>query len=121
MVASGFRQRIELGVSLVFQQINTTDQEFQLLQGNIQKALQPLESIPMVGGVLLTGISLTTAVDNFIQHGLGRTPTVFFIGNINASATVWSPVSATLNGASSNRFVLNLRCSANCTVSIWVN
>ena len=106
---------------MVFQQINTKDQDLQIIQANVQKALVPLESVPMVGGVLLTGISLTAAMDNFVQHGLGRTPTVFFIGNLNANAVVWSPASITLNGASSNRFVINLRCSANCTVSVWIN
>lgn len=81
----------------------------------------PLESVPMVGGVLLNGISLISGQDNIIIHGLGRTPVVFFVGNLNANAVVWSPTSASLSGASSNTSVINLRCSANCTISLWVN
>lgn len=106
---------------MTFQTINTSDQDLQIIQSNISKVIQPLENGPMVNGVLLKNISLTTAVDNLIQHGLGRTPVIFFIGNLNANAVVWSPVSTSLNGASANTSVINLKCSANCIVSIWIN
>lgn len=102
-------------------QINSQDQEIQLIQGNIQTALTPLENIPMVGGNLLRGISLTSGQDNLVQHGLDHTPIAFILAGINVDSRVWSPTSSSLNGASANRTVINLRCSTSCTISLWVN
>ncbi len=106
---------------MTFQQIITTDQNLQLVQNNINNALTPLQNQPMTNGVLLNGVSLITGQDNLIQHTLGRTPVIFFVGNLNADAVVWSQPSGSINGASSNATVINLRCSANCQISLWIN
>ncbi len=105
----------------MLQKLPTSDQDLSLVQDNVDRALTPLQNVPMVGGNLLRGISLLSAQDNLIQHGLDHAPVVFFIGNQNVDTRVWSPTTATLSGASSNRTVINLRCSTTCVVSVWVN
>lgn len=106
---------------MTLKQINSNDQEIQLIQGNIQTALTPLENMPMVGGNLLVNISLISAQDNLVRHGLGHTPTLFLIGNQKVDTRVWSPTTATLSGASSNSTFINLRCSTTCVVAVWIN
>jgi hypothetical protein len=104
-----------------FKQIITQDQDIQLIQSNIISSLTPLENQPMVGGNLLFNVSLTSAQDNLIEHGLNHAPVIFFIGNQNVDTRVWSPATISLNNASSNRTYLNLRCSTSCIVAVWVN
>lgn len=104
-----------------FTKIQFEDQPISLFQDNVGNALIPLQAMPMVGGVLISNISLVTAQDNFVKHTLGRFPFIFFIGNLNAQSTVWSPASTDLNGKNWNNSVINLRCSANCIVSMWIN
>ncbi len=99
--------------------IQTTDQEIQLIQDNVDKALTPLQSIPMVGGAVVS-TSLISGQDNLIRHGLGRLPKLFLVGNLNANSVVWSPDTSTLNNASSDSIFINLRCSSDCTISLWV-
>lgn len=101
--------------------INFKDVPISLFQDNVETALRPLEAIPMVNGVLLTNIDLLSGQDNLVRHGLGHAPQVFFIGNQNVDTRVWSPATAALNGASSDRTFLNLRCSTTCRVAVWVN
>jgi hypothetical protein len=101
-----------------FKRIQTSTQEVQLIQDNIATALQPLEAMPMVGGNLVTA-DLVTGQDNLVRHGLGRKPKLYLIGNLNVDATVWSPVATSMNSSSDATFI-NLRCSADCTVSVWV-
>ena len=101
--------------------INFQDVPISLFQDNVADALRPLEAIPMVNGNLLTSIDLIAGQDNLIRHGLGHAPTVFFIGNQNVDTRVWSPGTAVLSGAASDRTFLNLRCSSTCNVAVWVN
>jgi hypothetical protein len=115
------------------QRVQTSDQTMSLMQDFTDKALQPLQNIPMVGGNLLLGpnpnattgifrgISLVSGVDNLIRHGLDHMPTIFFVGNQNVDTRVWSPTTASLSGASADRTYINLRCSTTCVVALWIN
>lgn len=104
-----------------FQQIITTDQVLQLIQSNVNNALTPLQANPMTGGVLLKKIALISGQDNLIQHTLGRTPAIFFIGNLDSNSTVWSPASPSLGGTNSSATLINFRCSSNCSIAVWIN
>jgi hypothetical protein len=98
---------------MALKRINSSDQDLQLVQDNVDSALTPLQAAPMNGGVVLDNISLITAQDNNVQHTLGRVPKIFFFGNLNANAVVW--YSALTSS------VITLQCSANCSITLWIN
>lgn len=89
------------------------NKDLQLIQDSTNQALTPLQAMPMVGGVLLSDLTLTAAQDNIITHGLGHIPTLFLIGNLNVSTTVWSTASTTST--------ITLRCSTSCSAALWIN
>ncbi len=101
--------------------INFQDTPTALFQDNVAAAVEPIEQAPLVAGVLLMSITLTSAQDNLVRHGLGHTPTFYLTGTPNADTRIWSPVSTSLSGASANSTFINLRCSTTCVVSIWVS
>lgn len=97
----------------VFSSINTPDKNLQLIQDNITKTTTPLLAMPMVGGNTLTGIALVAGQDNQVPHKLGRTSQYFIVIQQSADSTVWQ--------VSANSTYIVLRCSADCTVGLWVN
>lgn len=104
-----------------FKRIITDDKNLQLVQDNIDAALIPLQSNLMTGAKVINNVSLTSGQDNLIPHQLGRTPVIFFIGNLKLNSVVWSPVTTTLSGSNWSASQINLRCSTSCVVTLWVN
>ena len=105
----------------MLKQINTGDQNLQLIQGNIDTELTKLQASPMFPGNVLTNITLISAQDNLIQHGLGRPAKYFIVIMKQVNSDVWSPTSSTLSNKNSDFTYINLRCSTTCIVSVWVN
>jgi hypothetical protein len=93
-------------------QINTQDQNLQLIQGNVADAIAPLEKSPLTGGVFISALFLSIGT-NKVAHLLGRTPTRWAIMDLNASATIYR--------LSWDDKFLTLQSSTDCTVSLWVN
>lgn len=91
----------------------TSDRDLQLIQDNVANALAPLQAQPMVGGNVVTSVSLTTST-TAVPHGLNHTPQYFSILDLTANATV------SRAQASDSRFIY-LKASASCTATVWVN
>lgn len=106
---------------MALKQINTDNQELELVQDNVAEALTPLQNVPMVGGNMLQGVSLVAGQDNLIRHGLDHAPFFFIVSNIKLNSNIWSPASSAIANKSSNPTYINLWCSNNCTISVWVN
>lgn len=104
-----------------FSKINTPDQNLNLVQDNVDKALVPLQQIPMVGGNVLSGVSLLSGQDNLVPHKLGRAVQYFIIMSLNAQSIIWTQAASALKNQSTDNIYINLRTSANCTATIWVN
>lgn len=104
-----------------FTKINFDDSDISRFQDNVERAIAPLQAVPMVGGNVLTDVVLTSGQDNLIRHGLDHVPQYFIVVKIQANSNIWSPNTATLSNANASRIYLNLRCSTTCTVSVWVN
>ncbi len=111
-----------------FTQLNTPDNLLNRVQNNIKNSFNNVSMGPFISGNLIKYVDLVAGKDNLIQHGLGSTPDVFVICQLNANAVVWSPLTASLSppsgnpaSASSNSILINLWCSVNCTVSLWVS
>lgn len=104
----------------MLKKVQTSDQTLSLVQDFVDQALTPLQKSPLTGGRILPDITLTTGVDNLVPHFLGYVPRLVLPMIPNVSTTIWSPITATLNGTSASSEVINLRCSATCVVNIWV-
>jgi hypothetical protein len=97
---------------VALQKINFGDQNSRLIQDNVDAALTKLQNGQFVGGQSLGSVSLKAASDNVISHALGYSP-VFVITSLpNVQSTVWNTAKTTNN--------VTLKCSADCTVSLWV-
>jgi len=104
-----------------FKTINTQDKNLQLIQDNVAAAIAPIQRSPLIGGVLLLNVSLKAGQDNLVQHTLNRMPQIIIPGIPSVNTTIWSPASSSIGNQSSNSQYVNLCCSSNCTVSVWVN
>lgn len=93
--------------------INFQDKDLQLIQDNVNQALVALQQSPFIGGNLLKSVVLSSSGNNAVAHGLQRVPTVWVLCGNNANSVVWA--------TSQDTGFLNLSCSANCTVTLWVN
>lgn len=102
-------------------QINTSDKDLQLIQSSVAQVVDPIEKKPFVKGNLVTNVALVTGQDNLVSHGLGSNVTTWAVASLKNNAIVWEEATAKLGGASANDKFINLKCSANCTLSIWVN
>lgn len=127
----------------MFKKILSQDQTLNLVQSNIETALIRIQKSPFATGQMVSlttrvnnqttttqKLTLTAGQDNLVAHNLGAPPNYWIITRMlptsNAAADVWEFPTATLadvNGVSqsTSKLYLNLRCSANCTISLWVS
>lgn len=117
-----------------FTKVDFRDQSISLFQDNVDRALIPLQNSSLSGGQLLTSIvdnvsvkyvTLILAQDNILSHSLGYKPSLILFFAPNVDTRLWSPVVTTTsqtiqNGTNASTTQVNLRCSATCTVSVWV-
>ena len=95
-----------------FRRINTTDRDLILVQDNVANTFNPLTRVPILDGVLLTDIALSTVAAR-IEHTLGRIPLGYIVVMLNKNATVF--------GTESDSRLITLTSSANDTIcSLWV-
>lgn len=98
----------------LFQIIRTASDEINRIQDNLKLSLDPVLKLPITDGVFIQDLELVSGQDNPIAHKLGRKPVLWFLGGQNANANVWQV------STEQPDIYLNLRASANCTVSLWV-
>lgn len=104
-------------MKIQLKRIRTPDQTLQLIQDAVQQAFTSLQGLPFVGGQFLAGktsqtLALTAGQDNVFTHTLGYIPKVVLPFAPNVQAAIWV--------TSSSRTSVTLRCSANCSVQVWV-
>jgi hypothetical protein len=98
----------------VFRKIFTDDPLQQRLQDSIAQSFSQFEKLPQLDSVIVKDITLSAAVDNNVEHKLGREIVGWQVIRQNANAVVYE--SSTINTTPSS-FVI-LRTSATCKVSI---
>lgn len=94
--------------------VSTKVADLNKVQENVEAALTPIIACPLVNGLVLKNVELVSGQDNIVAHKLQRRPQGWFVVSPKQSATVWELTSAL---PASN---LNLRCSANVTLDLWV-
>lgn len=95
-----------------FKRIHLTDATLNRFQDNVSEAVNPLTQLPIVDGVLLGEIDLTSGASNEVPHKLQRMPRLWFLADIDAEATVWRTSWNTNN--------ITLQTSADCTIKLWI-
>ena len=99
-----------------FKKTYTENQELNNLQENIEEVIQPLVKNPLLDGLVLTDVVLTTGQDNRVDHKLGRKLLGWTVVGLNANAVIYDNQA---NNSLPNSTLL-LRTSANCTVKLYV-
>lgn len=92
--------------------VSSDNREINQLQENVEQVTSPIISKQIVDGILIRDISLTTGSIDIISHKLARKPVGYIIVKRSANSTIWD--------TAMNTSSMELNCSANVTVSIWV-
>jgi hypothetical protein len=89
-------------------------EEIKRLQDSVIRSVNPLCAVPLIDGVLLGPVNLTTTLTP-VNHGLGRQFIGWHVRRINANATVWEDFTWAQQKSS-----ILMRASSNCQVYLWV-
>lgn len=88
------------------------DEAFQLLQTKWKSILDPLLKNPLVDGLLLNGLDITSGT-TVINHRLGRKMQGWFVVDTDAGTDIY-------RSAPFNDKTLTLTSGTACVVSLWV-
>lgn len=99
-----------------FKRIRVIDQDLNAVQTNIQEYVEPLTDNPILDGVLIQNITLTAGTSTPVKHKLGRKPLGWVVVRKRAESTVWD----TQDNNELPTLTLELDCSANVTVDLWI-
>ena len=97
------------------QRINTTDRVINMIQDNVAKILEPVSSVPLNSGQILTNVALTTG-SNEVLHKLERKLVGWFIIRQRSAGTVYDTQDTNPNPS----IFLRLQASANINVDLFV-
>lgn len=99
-----------------FRAVRTRNDDVQELQSALQPFVQDVRSRQVVDGRIVSGIVLVTGQPNIVVHKLDREPVGYMVIRASAAANVYDAQASNITPAQT----LDLRTSANVTVSIWV-
>lgn len=101
---------------MAIKRIQTTDRLVLQMQTNLIEVLDPLVNNPLSKGHLINNISLISGITNVVPTGLNRNLVGWFLTRLNGNSVIWD--SQLENKTPSQN--LQLLCSADCIVSIFV-
>lgn len=97
-----------------FKKVGGLEESTAKFQENVSASLDTLNNLPILDGVLLQNIQLVSGQPNEVAHLLGRNYRGFLVVDSSADSRFWSAAS-TFRA----RFI-DIRCSANTTVNLWI-
>lgn len=92
--------------------ITSKTEDINTIQDNVEEVLNPILTKSVIDGILLKDVAMTTGKVNNLSHKLGRRPLGYIIVKKNANSDIYEQTIDTKT--------LNLNCTADVTVSIWV-
>lgn len=95
--------------------IQSKSYDLDVVQRNVKEFSTQLENNPILDGITIENISLSSSGANTINHKLGRKIKGWIITKIQANANVWESSTQPLPSST-----LVLETSANCTISLYV-
>lgn len=99
-----------------FKKIEIEDEVLSRMQDNVEQAISLLPSTDIIQGRLIKSVSLLSASTVKVSHKLGRPPLGWIIVRQRASAIIWDSQDSNANPS----LTLDLNCSANVTVDLYV-
>lgn len=97
-----------------FKKVRGLEDSAAKFQENVAASLDTLNSLPILDGVLLQNVFLTSGQANEISHRLGRAYRGFIVVDSTADSRFWT-ATTTFKAR-----IIDLRCSANTTVNLWI-
>ena len=99
-----------------FKKIKVDDKTTERFQDNVEQAIKPIISVPILDGVLCEDVSLTAGISNEVEHMLGRKPRGYMIVRKQRDTRIWD-LQETNDTPTTT---LSIACSHDSTVSIWI-
>lgn len=99
-----------------FKKLEIEDQVLSRMQDNVDQAISQLPSTEILQGRLVKGVSLQSASTVKVSHKLNRPPLGWIVVRQRASAIIWDAQDSNSNPS----LTLDLNCSADVTVDLWV-
>lgn len=96
--------------------INADDDQLERIQSHIEEVFESIADIEVTDGRLIKSISLISGQANEVSHGLGRSVEGWQVVRQRADARIWD----NQDSNKKKNLTLDLRCSANVTVDLWV-
>lgn len=96
--------------------IQTNDRLIQQFQTNVREVVDPLINNPITNGVFINKITLLAGITNVIPTTLNKNLTGWMVSRLNANSIIWD--SQDLNTTPNQN--LQLHCSADCIISLYV-
>ena len=99
-----------------FKQVRLGELAIQKFQDNTRTTFDAITDRQILDGILLKAVVLKTGKTNEIEHKLGRPPLGWFITRKRVTADIWDSQDSNVNISST----LNLECSADVTIDLWI-
>lgn len=99
-----------------FKKIQAESKDLNKVQSNIEQFIVPFLNSEIINGVLLKDVVLDSSKTNLISHKLGRKPQGWIVIGKNANSVIWDSQSSNTKEDK----ILELLCSANVTINLWV-
>jgi hypothetical protein len=96
--------------------IGASTTELTKMQSNVSSFIEQFADAQILDGVLIRNIELVSGSVNKVKHKLGRKLIGWIVVRKNANSNVWD--SQSTNELQTK--TINLECSANVTVDLWV-
>lgn len=99
-----------------FVPVVTDNKDVKDLSNSMKEFAKQLASSPIIDGILIRDIDLTTGSVNIIQHGLGRNVIGWILVSNSTGCIIWD---SQATNTDKDKFIY-LNSSANTTASIWI-
>ena len=99
-----------------FKKIEIEDEVLSRMQDNVEQAISQLPTTDVIQGRLVKNVALLSASTVKVSHKLGRPVIGWIVVRQRASAIIWDSQDSNANPS----LTLDLNCSANVIVDLWV-
>jgi hypothetical protein len=82
----------------------------------VEQLIEPFLNSEIINGVLIKNVNLDSSITNQVNHKLGRKPQGWIIVRQRANSIIWDSQDT---NTKANR-TLELSCSANVTIDLWI-
>jgi hypothetical protein len=101
---------------VIIKLIQTKDRLIQQFQQNVREVVEPLAANLITQGHFISNVSLTTGITNIIPTGLNQNLNGWIVTRNSANSVIWDKQDSNPTPSQT----LDLLCSANCIITLYV-